>query len=80
MIAVVLDTNAIHSDPWLASDPAAKLLDRAASGSCVVVHHRIVIEELLRQRRKAAQRAHDQAAATWPKRVSMCPRRLQICR
>ncbi|WP_424446708.1 PIN domain-containing protein [Microbacterium sp. CH-015] len=62
MIAVVLDANSIHSDPWLAGDPGKKLLDLAAAGSCVVIYPEVVIDELLRQRREAAQRAHDQAA------------------
>lgn len=62
MIAVVLDTNSVHSDPWLTSDPGKKLLDHAAAGSCVVVYPQVVIDELLRQRREAARHAYDQAA------------------
>ncbi len=62
MLVVVLDTNAVHSDPWLASPPGKKLLDLAASGSCVVVYPQVVIDELLRQRREAADRAHSEAA------------------
>lgn len=62
MLAVVLDSNSIHNDPWLASDPGKKLLDLAAAGSCVVIYPQVVIDELLRQRREAARRAHDQAA------------------
>lgn len=62
MIAVVLDANSIHSDPWLAGAPGEKLLDLAAAGSCVVVYPQVVIDELLRQRREAARSAHEQAA------------------
>lgn len=62
MIAVVLDTNAIHSDSWLTSEPGKKLLELAGGGSCVVVYPQVVIDELLRQRREAAEHAHTQAA------------------
>lgn len=62
MIAVVLDTNAVHSDPWLTSEPGKKLLELAERGSCVVVYPQVVIDELRRQRREAAALAHAQAA------------------
>ncbi|WP_341358933.1 PIN domain-containing protein [Georgenia sp. M64] len=62
MLAVVLDTNAVYSDPWLASAPGKKLLELAAHGSCVVVYPQVVIDELRRQRREAAEKAHRQAA------------------
>ena len=63
MLAVVLDTNALHSDPWLAGAPGKKLLELAARGSCVVVFPQVVIDELRRQRRESANRAHEQAAS-----------------
>jgi len=62
MIAVVLDTNAVHSDPWLTSEPGKKLLELAERESCVVVYPQVVIDELRRQRREAAALAHAQAA------------------
>lgn len=57
MLVVVPDANAVHSDPWLASPAGRKLLDMAASGSCVVVYPQVVIDELLRQRREGAERS-----------------------
>lgn len=59
---MVLDTNAVHSDPWLTGPPGRKLLELAAAGSCLVVYPQVVIDELRRQRRKAAETAHAQAA------------------
>ena len=62
MFSVVLDSNAIHSDPWLTSIPGKKLIHLAEDGACVVLDPQVVIDELRRQRREAAERAHDQAA------------------
>ena len=62
MLAVVLDANAVHSDPWLAGAPGRKLLELAARGSCVVIYPDVVVEELRRQRRDAAKRAYLVAA------------------
>lgn len=62
MIAVVLDTNVVHRDPWLTNDLGQKLLQLAAKGICVVAYPQVVIEELYRQRVERAQRAHDSAA------------------
>lgn len=62
MIAVVLDTNAVHSDSWLTSEPGKKLLALAERGSCIVIYPQVVIDELCRQRREAAEHAHAQAA------------------
>jgi len=62
MFTVVLDSNAIHSDPWLTSPPGKKLVQLAKDGSCVVLYPQVVIDELRRQRCKAAESAHDQAA------------------
>ena len=38
MLALVLDSNAIHRDPWLASDTAKKLLGWAEVDACVIVY------------------------------------------
>jgi len=62
MLAVVLDSNAIHTDPWLTSEPGVKLLELAQRGFCTVVYPQVVIDELRRQRKEAAERAYDQAA------------------
>lgn len=62
MIAVVVDTNAVHGDPWLTSSPGTRLLDLAAGGACAVIYPQVVVDELLRQRREAARNAHTQAA------------------
>lgn len=63
MLTVVLDTNAVHRDPWLTRDDAPKLVQLAACGVCEVVYPRVVIEELTRQRAESARDAHDAAAA-----------------
>ncbi len=62
MLTVVLDTNALRSDPWLAGAPGKKLLELAARGHATVVYPQVVIDELRRQRREAANHAHEQAA------------------
>jgi len=62
MFTIVLDSNAIHSDPWLTSIPGKKLIQMAEDGACVVVYPQVVVGELRRQRREAAERAYDQAA------------------
>jgi hypothetical protein len=62
MFTVVLDSNAIHSDPWLTSIPGKKLIQLAEDAACVVLYPQVVIDELRRQRREAAERAHAQAA------------------
>ncbi|WP_394217033.1 PIN domain-containing protein [Brachybacterium vulturis] len=49
MIAVVIDTNAIHRDPWLKNQPGTALLDLADRGKCVLVFPQVVIDELSRQ-------------------------------
>ncbi len=63
MLTVVVDTNAVHRDPWLTRDDAPKLVQLAASGVCEVVYPRVVIAELTRQRVESARDAHDAAAA-----------------
>lgn len=62
MIAVVVDTNVIHRDPWLTGGPGQELLRLAAEGKCVVVYPQVVIEELSRQRVERARLAHTSAA------------------
>lgn len=62
MIAVILDTNVVHRDPWLASEPGQQLLQLAAQGKCVVVYPQVVIDELRRQRVERARKAHADAA------------------
>lgn len=62
MLVVVLDSNALHSDPWLTSPPGQKLRDIAAKNSCVVAYPQVVVDELHRQRRESAVKAHQQAA------------------
>ncbi|MBM3715523.1 MAG: hypothetical protein FJW64_07285 [Actinobacteria bacterium] len=61
MLAVVLDTNALHSDPWLTSDTGEKLTTLAQHGKCSIVYPQVVVDELLRQRREAADRGHKAA-------------------
>lgn len=63
MIAVVLDTNAIHRDAWLSSDAATKLLALAANGSCNVVYTEVVLQELKRQQFNKLQELHANATA-----------------
>lgn len=61
MLALVLDTNAIHGDPWLASPPGAALLGLADSDACLIVLPEVVRDELHRQRREAARVSHAHA-------------------
>jgi len=62
MLIVVLDSNPIHGDPWLASPPGASLVELAESGSCLVIFPDVVRDELHRQKREAAQESHAEAA------------------
>lgn len=62
MLPVVLDTNAVHRDPWLTRDDAPKLVQLAACGACEIVYPRVVIRELTRQRIESAREAHGAAA------------------
>ncbi|WIB12573.1 PIN domain-containing protein [Curtobacterium sp. MCPF17_052] len=63
MLIVVLDTNAVHRDPWLTRDVAPKLIQLAASEVCEIVYPQVVIKELTRQRIESAREALDSAAA-----------------
>lgn len=49
MTLVVIDTNAVHRDPWLKNAPGTALLGLADSGECVLVFPQVVIDELRRQ-------------------------------
>lgn len=49
MIAVVIDTNAVHSHPWLKNEPGTALLDLADQGKCELVFPQVVLDELRRQ-------------------------------
>lgn len=62
MIAVVVDTNSVHRDPWLAGETARKLVSLAESSACVLVYPKVVVDELRRQRIEAAWAAHELAA------------------
>lgn len=61
MIAVILDTNALHSDPWLTSEPGQKLLAMAAAGTCQVVFPDVVLEELQRQQQERIEKQRREA-------------------
>lgn len=62
MMAIVLDTNAIHRDPWLTNGPSSDPLTRAADGSCVLILPTVVIEELRRQKREAVRKQANEAS------------------
>lgn len=62
MIAIVVDTNVVHRDPWLAKESGQKLLELAVKGNCVVEYPQVVIDELRRQSVERAHEAHDSAA------------------
>lgn len=49
MTLVVIDTNAVHRDPWMKNDPGTVLLGLADSGECVLSFPQVVIDELRRQ-------------------------------
>lgn len=49
MTVVVIDTNAVHRDPWLKNAPGTALLDLADRGECVLTFPQVVIDELRRQ-------------------------------
>lgn len=49
VIAVILDTNAMHRDPWLMSESGTRLTDLAANDACDVILPDVVLGELGRQ-------------------------------
>lgn len=63
MIAVVLDTNAIHRDPWLGNRPGVRLTRLAASGACEVILPEVVVRELRRQQQEQVEQSRRDATA-----------------
>ena len=63
MIAVVLDTNAVHRDASLSSEAAKNLLALGADGSCEIVYTEVVLEELKRQQFERLQKLQADADA-----------------
>lgn len=49
MTLVVIDSNAVHRDPWMKNAPGQELLTHASRGDCRVVFPQVVLDELLRQ-------------------------------
>lgn len=49
MTLVVIDSNAVHRDPWMKNEPGQALLACALRGECKVVFPQVVLDELLRQ-------------------------------
>lgn len=49
MTVVLIDTNAVHRDPWMRNNPGTDLLAAAAAGRYRVVFPQVVIDELRRQ-------------------------------
>jgi hypothetical protein len=49
MTIVLIDTNAVHRDPWMRNEPGTDLLAAAAAGECRVVLPKVVVDELRRQ-------------------------------
>lgn len=49
MTVVVIDTNAVHRDPWLGNEPGVALRGIAEAGDCKLIFPRVVIDELRRQ-------------------------------
>ena len=49
MTVVVIDTNAVHRDPWLKNAPGTALVALADGGECVLVLPKVVTDELRRQ-------------------------------
>lgn len=62
MLTVVLDSNAIHGDPWLTSEVGVVLVGLAEREACIIVVPEVVRDELYRQRREAAEESHAQAS------------------
>ncbi|MAO81908.1 MAG: hypothetical protein CMH82_14860 [Nocardioides sp.] len=55
MTLVVIDSNAVHRDPWMKNVPGQELLAHASRGECKVVFPYVVLDELLRQQRDWVQ-------------------------
>ncbi|QCQ15845.1 PIN domain-containing protein [Microbacterium sp. RG1] len=58
MTLVVIDTNAVHRDPWMKNVPGQELLAHASRGECKVVFPHVVLDELLRQQHDWVQDNH----------------------
>lgn len=59
MTLVVIDSNAVHRDPWMKNAPGQELLANASRGDCKVVFPQVVLDELLRQQHDWVQDNHD---------------------
>lgn len=55
MTLVVIDSNAVHRDPWMKNAPGQELLAHASRGECKVVFPQVVLDELLRQQQDWVQ-------------------------
>lgn len=62
MLLVVVDSNALHRDPWMTRDAAKALIELAEFGACEIVYPQVVMNELRRQSIDSARRAHESAA------------------
>lgn len=58
MTLVVIDSNAVHRDPWMKNVPGQELLAHASRGECKVVFPQVVLDELLRQQHDWVQDNH----------------------
>ncbi len=64
MTIVLIDTNAVHRDPWMRNDPGTDLLAAAAAGECRVVFPQVVVGELRRQQSEWLKKHRKELAAT----------------
>lgn len=64
MTIVLIDTNAVHRDPWMRNDPGTDLLAAAAAGECRVVFPQVVVDELRRQQSEWLKKHRKELAAT----------------
>lgn len=55
MTIVVIDSNALHRDPWMKNVPGQALLAHASQGECRVILPQVVLDELLRQQHEWVQ-------------------------
>jgi hypothetical protein len=64
MTIVLIDTNAVHRDPWMRNDPGTDLLAAAAAGECRVVFPQVVVDEVRRQQSEWLKKHRKELAAT----------------
>ncbi len=64
MTIVLIDTNAVHRDPWMRNDPGTNLLAAAAAGECRIVFPQVVVDELRRQQSEWLKKHRKELAAT----------------